>query len=68
MDHIDALRWHLLRGVIAWLAAAITILICIDWVYDNIILAPSSEKFVTYSSLRSLGLCRGRGNCLCIPW
>ncbi len=67
MDHIDALRWHLMRGVIAWLAAAITIFICIDWVYDNIILAPSSEKFVTYGSLCRFGHWLGLGNSLCMP-
>ena len=27
MDHVDELRWHLMRGVIVWLAAAITIFI-----------------------------------------
>ena len=67
MDHIDELRWHLMRGVIAWLVAAILIFICIDWVYDNIILAPSSEKFVTYSSLCRFGHWLGLGNSLCMP-
>ena len=67
MDHIDALRWHLMRGVIAWLAAAITIFVCIDWVYDTIILAPSSEKFVTYGSLCRFGHWLGIGDSLCMP-
>lgn len=67
MDHIDALRWHLMRGVLAWLAAAILIFVYIDWVYDTIILAPSSEKFITYSSLCRFGHWLGLGNSLCMP-
>jgi sec-independent protein translocase protein TatC len=67
MDHIEALRWHLIRSVLVWLAAAITIFIFIDWVYDNIILAPSSENFVTYGALCSFGHWLGIGNGLCMP-
>ena len=51
MDHLEALRWHLMRSVIVWLAAAILIFVFIDWIYDYIILAPSSEKFITYGAL-----------------
>jgi sec-independent protein translocase protein TatC len=67
MGHLEALRWHLMRSVIVWLAAAIIIFVFIDWVYDEIILAPASEHFITYS-----GLCRfshwiGIGDRLCMP-
>jgi sec-independent protein translocase protein TatC len=47
-DHIEELRWHIMRSIIAWLAAAIAIFVYIDWVYDNIILAPTNENFFTY--------------------
>ena len=67
MGHLEALRWHLMRSVIVWLAAAITIFIFIDWVYDEIILAPSSENFVTYDALCRFGHWLGIGNGLCMP-
>jgi sec-independent protein translocase protein TatC len=67
MDHIEALRWHLIRSVLVWLAAAITIFVFIDWVYDNIILAPSSETFVTYGALCNFGRWLGIGDGLCMP-
>lgn len=67
MDHIEALRWHLIRCVLVWLAATITIFIFIDWVYDNIILAPSSETFVTYGALCNFGHWLGIGDGLCMP-
>jgi sec-independent protein translocase protein TatC len=47
-DHIEELRWHIMRSIIAWLAAAIAIFIYIDWVYDNVILAPANKDFITY--------------------
>lgn len=67
MGHIEALRWHLMRSVIVWLAVAIAIFIFRDWVYDNIILAPSSEDFITYGSLCRFGHWLGVGNSLCMP-
>src|SRR6187401_3587340 len=67
MGHLEALRWHLMRSVIVWLAAAIVIFIFRDWVYDSVILAPSSEDFVTYDTLCRFGHWLGVGDSLCMP-
>ncbi len=67
MGHLEALRWHLMRSVIVWLIAAIIIFIFIDWVYDEIILAPSSENFITYGALCKFGHWLHIGNGLCMP-
>lgn len=67
MGHLEALRWHLMRSVIVWLAAAIAIFIFRDWVYDYIILAPSGEKFITYDLLCRFGNWLGIGDSLCMP-
>lgn len=67
MDHLEALRWHIMRSVIVWLAAAIAIFVFIDWVYDNLILAPTSEKFITYGALCRFGHWLGIGDGLCMP-
>jgi sec-independent protein translocase protein TatC len=66
-DHIEELRWHLLRSVVVWLAATITIFVFIDWVYDYIILAPANENFVTYKSLCDFGNWLHLGNAFCMP-
>jgi sec-independent protein translocase protein TatC len=66
-DHIEELRWHIIRSVIVWLVAAIAIFIYIDWVYDTIILAPANESFVTYSGLCNLGHWLHLGDGLCMP-
>ena len=67
IDHLEALRWHIMRAAIAWLVAAITIFVFIDWVYDTIILAPSSETFITYGKLCSFGHWLHIGDSLCMP-
>jgi sec-independent protein translocase protein TatC len=67
MGHLEALRWHLMRSVIVWLAAAITIFVFRNWVYDNIILAPSSQDFITYTTLCNFGRWLGVGDGLCMP-
>jgi len=67
MGHLEALRWHVMRAVLAWLVAAISIFVFIDWIYDNIILAPTSEKFVTYGTLCRFGRWLGIHESLCMP-
>ena len=65
--HVEAFRWHLVRSVVAWLAAVILIFINIDWVYDNIILAPANQHFFTYGALCRLGNLLHLGDALCMP-
>ncbi len=66
-DHIEDLRWHLVRSIAAWLIAAIAIFVYIDFVYDNIILAPARETFYTYGALCRLSEWLHLGNSLCMP-
>lgn len=65
--HVEAFRWHLVRSVVAWLAAVILIFINIDWVYDNIILAPANQHFFTYGALCRLSNWLHLGDALCMP-
>ncbi|HOZ76654.1 MAG TPA: twin-arginine translocase subunit TatC [Ferruginibacter sp.] len=66
-DHIEVLRWHIIRCVAAWLIAAMAIFIYRDWVYDNVILAPADDKFVTYGALCRFGHWLHLGESLCMP-
>ena len=67
LDHLEELRWHIVRSAIALLAAAIGIFICIDWIFDHIIYAPASQDFITYSALCNLGKTLYLGDALCMP-
>jgi sec-independent protein translocase protein TatC len=66
-DHLEDLRWHIIRSILAWLIAAITIFVFIDWIYDNIILAPANETFVTYGALCRFGQWLHIGDSFCMP-
>lgn len=67
VDHLEALRWHLVRAVLAWLAAAIAIFVYIDWVFDHLVYAPARSNFVTYTALCNLGHRLHLGESLCMP-
>lgn len=67
MDHLEQLRWHLLRSAIAILSAAIVMFIYIDWIFDNIVYAPARKEFISYSMLCTLGHKLNIGDALCMP-
>lgn len=47
LDHLEALRWHLIRSVIAIMAGAIIIFIFKDFFFNDILLAPKNPDFIT---------------------
>ena len=55
IDHLEALRWHILRSVIAVLVGAIVIFIYASEVVDKIIMGPTHPGFITYSVLCKIG-------------
>lgn len=67
IDHLEALRWHIVRSGLVWLAAAIVIFSKIDWIFDKIIFAPAQSNFITYSALCKFGHYIGIGDSLCMP-
>ncbi len=67
IDHLEALRWHIVRAAIAILLAAVVIFVCIDWVFDNVIMAPVNKDFVSYTGLCNLSHWLHIGDALCMP-
>jgi len=56
IDHLEELRWHVIRSVIAILAGAIVVFINIDFVVDKVLMGPVHKDFITYKWLCDLGL------------
>lgn len=48
LDHIEELRWHVIRAAIAIVAFAILALVYQEWIFKNIIFAPKNADFPTY--------------------
>lgn len=66
-EHVEDLRWHMIRSIVAWLFFVVLIFVYIDAVYDHIILAPTRQDFYSYGALCRLGEWLHLGNSLCMP-
>jgi sec-independent protein translocase protein TatC len=55
LDHLEELRWHLIRSFIAIFVFAILAFVFKEIVFDDIILAPSTPGFFTNKLLCSIG-------------
>lgn len=55
VDHLEALRWHIVRALIALIIASVIAFVYIEKIFDHIILAPSKPDFISYKFLCKLG-------------
>jgi sec-independent protein translocase protein TatC len=67
IDHLEDLRWHVVRSVIAVVIGAIVVFIYSDFVVNDILFAPTRTSFVSARWLCSLGHKIGIGDVLCFP-
>ncbi len=66
VDHLEALRWHIVRSAFAIVIVAIVIFIKINWIFQTIIMGPIRQDFVSYVGLCHLGRRMGMGDALCL--
>lgn len=64
-DHLEELRWHILRSVLAILAFALTLFFAKDFVFNTIIFGPRSPDFITYRVICGFSNAIGLGDQLC---
>lgn len=55
LDHLEELRWHLIRSVIAILIVSIAAFIAVDFVFNVIIFGPAQPDFWTFKMLCRVG-------------
>ncbi len=67
IDHLEELRLHIVRSVVAILVGAAVIFIYRNWVFDNIITGPINPDFISYRALCSFSHWAHLGNALCMP-
>ncbi|MEP0986418.1 twin-arginine translocase subunit TatC [Ekhidna sp.] len=65
LDHLEELRWHIIRSIIAIIVFAIAAFAAKDFVIGTVILGPSRTDFWTYQKLCQLADLIGR-QALCI--
>ncbi len=55
IDHLETLRWHILRAGLAVLVFMIAAFVSMDFIFHEIILAPARVDFWTYTKLCEIG-------------
>ncbi|MDF2384155.1 twin-arginine translocase subunit TatC [Nostoc ellipsosporum NOK] len=65
IDHLEELRWHLIRSVIALLIGAIIVFSFTNFVVDEILFGPTKPDFISARWLCDMGHAIGIGDTLC---
>lgn len=65
IDHLEELRWNVIRSVIAILVGAVVVFIYSDFVVDTILFAPTRSDFISARWLCRFGHSIGIGDTLC---
>jgi len=66
LDHLEALRWHIVRSAIVIFSIAIVLFLCKGFLFDSVLLAPKYPTFPTYRALCFLSRKFNLGGDLCI--
>jgi sec-independent protein translocase protein TatC len=66
LQHLEELRWHLVRSSIVIAVIAIAAFILNDFVFDTVIFGPLRQDFISYRALCSLGYRIGAGDVMCM--
>src|SRR5690606_9393510 len=60
LDHLEVLRWHLIRSTLAVIIVGVVAFIAKDFIFDTILFGPKKAEFPTYQFFcqisKSLGL------------
>ncbi len=65
MDHLEALRWHLVRSAVVVLVLSIGSFIFMDFIFNTIIMGPKHIDFWTYRQMCRLGEMMGMAERMC---
>ena len=54
LEHLEVLRWHIIRALASIVIVAVVVFIAKDFVFDTVILGPTKPSFFTYQWICSL--------------
>ena len=66
LDHLEDLRWHLIRSVFAILIAASIAFIAKDFIFNQVLFGPKNIDFFTYDILCNISKSIGLDESFCI--
>ena len=66
VDHLEELRWHIMRSVIALLVGTVVVFVNMDFFFGRIVMGPANKDFFTYRALCGISHRIGLGNAMCL--
>ncbi|MCU0356310.1 MAG: twin-arginine translocase subunit TatC [Cyclobacteriaceae bacterium] len=66
LDHLEELRWHVIRSLFAVVVLTIIAFIKAPWIFQNIIFAVARPDFIFFDWMCSLGKLTGAEETLCV--
>ena len=65
LDHLEELRWHIIKSLIAIVVLGITVFLFQDWFFDNVVFGPTKPDFISYRLICDLSQLIGLGETMC---
>ncbi|MBI1192538.1 MAG: twin-arginine translocase subunit TatC [Bacteroidetes bacterium] len=66
IEHLEELRWHIMRAVLVILGFTILVFVAKSFVFDTVIFGPKNTEFLSYRALCWLSYQIGLGESMCI--
>jgi len=66
LEHLEELRWHIVRSIVAIMIGATGLFIVHKWFFQNIIMAPTKDDFLSYRMLCRFSNYLGMGDSFCM--
>jgi len=66
MEHLEELRWNIIRSFIVVVSLGIVFFIFKDWLFESVLFAPSRKEFISYQLTCWFSEIMGMGQGMCI--
>lgn len=66
LEHLEALRWHLIRASLAVVIIGFIAFLAKDFIFDTLIFGPKKADFFTYELFCNISKMMGQGTSFCI--
>ncbi len=66
LEHLEELRWHIIRSLIAIVGVGIVLFLFKNWLFDTVIFGPTRDDFLSYRVFCDLSNSLGLGDAMCI--
>ena len=65
LEHLEELRWHIIRSLIAIVSGGIVLFLFQKWMFDEVIFGPTRKDFLSYRAICAFSEKVGLGDIMC---